>query len=430
MTDLLAGIDGVVCFMDDIGIGGKTVAHHDEILQAVMKRINNVGLKLNEQKCEFRKSEIEFLGHRINSDGIRPDPTKVKAILEMSVPKDTIEVRRFIGMTNYLGRLLPNLSEVVQPLNALLHQDVEWSWGPAQQEAFERAKLLVTRTPTLTFFELNRPTVVCTDASQYGLGGVLYQEHEGELRPVAYCSKTLTPTEQRYAQIEKENLAVVNACEKFDKYLVSLPEFRVITDHKPLIPLINQKDLVVSPIRCQRMLMRLMRYNVKAEYMPGKDSVVADTLSRSPLTDTESDTLEQDVDNHVDAVRISWPASDQKLEALLKATSIDVQLSAAFMCTRKGWLKYKEDVQLAARELYSVKDELSEYKGLLIRGCRIVIPFSERKEILDRIHDGHLGVFKCRERARDCLVARHQSRDQKQSGKVQALFRKTDFSEK
>ena len=80
---------------------------------------------------------------------------------------------------------------------------------------------------------------------------------------------------------------------------------------------------------------------MKAEYMPGKDLEVADTLSRSPLTDTESDTLEQDVDAHVDAVRISWPASDQKLEALRKATSVDVQLSAALMYTRKGWPKYK-----------------------------------------------------------------------------------------
>ena len=195
MTNLLAGINGVVCFMDDIGIGGKTVAHHDdhEILQAVMKRINNVGLKLNEQKCKFRKSEIEFLGHRINSDGIRPDPTKVKAILEMSVPKDTTEARRFIDMTNYHWRFLPNLSEVIQSLNALLHKDVEWTWGPAQQEALERAKLLVTRTPTLAFFELNRPTVVCTDASQYGLGGVLYQEHEGELRPVCVLLQNTDP---------------------------------------------------------------------------------------------------------------------------------------------------------------------------------------------------------------------------------------------
>ena len=231
-------------------------------------------------------------------------------------------------------------------------------------------------------------------------GGCLLQEHKEGLRPVAFCSRTLTSAEQKYAQLEKECLASVWACERFDRYLVGLEKFTLYSDHKPLIPLINTKDLSETPMRCQRMLMRLMRYKPVAEHRPGKLMLTSDALSRSPTACSEESTkLQSDVFYHVSVITSSWPVSDEKLEQIRCETQKDVTLKTALNYTAKGWPTYKEDVWLAARDLFGFRSELSVFEGLLLQGDQIVIPHSMRKEILQRIHDGHLGVTKCRERA-------------------------------
>ena len=200
------------------------------------------------------------------------------------------------------------------------------------------------------------------DASSYGLGAVLLQEHPDGLRPVAFASRTLTKSERKYAQIEKECLASTWACEKFDRYLVGLKTFSVVTDHKPLVPLINTKDLSETPLRCQRMLMRLMRFNVKANYVPGKDMLVADTLSRSPVSTTESSSHEE-VQAHVSDVQSSWQVSDAGLAKIRAETLKDVNLKAAMEYTIHGWPQYKEVVQLAARDFFIIRGELSLHDG-------------------------------------------------------------------
>jgi hypothetical protein len=304
--------------MDDVLVYGDSEASHDHHLDDALNRVTDAGLNLNKEKCEFNKESLNFLGHTISADGIKPDQSKIDAIADMNEPNDVTELRRFLGMVNYLGRFVPNLADVLHPLHELLRKDSVWVWGSPQQQVFTKVKQLLTTSPTLAYYQPDLPTVVCSDASSYGLGGVLYQEHEGQMKAVAFCSRSLTDAEKKYAQIEKECLGIVFACEKFERYLVGLPSFRFITDHRPLIPLINKPDLHDTPMRCQRMLMRLMRYNLKAEYAPGKTLVVADALSRAPLThkDTCPNGLDTDVQTHVDSIRMSWYVTGQKLVAL------------------------------------------------------------------------------------------------------------------
>ncbi|KAK3782443.1 hypothetical protein RRG08_033084 [Elysia crispata] len=148
--------------------------------------------------------------------------------------------------------------------------------------------------------QTKKPTVVEADSSSYGLGGCLLQEYEEGLRPVAFCSRSLSNTEQRYAQIEKECLDSVWACERFDRYLMGLDSFTLYSDRKPLIPLINSQDLSETPLRCQRMLIRLLRYKPVAIHQPGKMMVTSDTLSRSPAAcSQETSNLHVDVRFHV-----------------------------------------------------------------------------------------------------------------------------------
>ena len=313
-------------------VHGRTVEEHNPVLQTVLQRIKESGLKLNQQKCLFCQSELEFLGHKIGREGTNPHPNKVRAIVDLEQPSNGSEFRSVMGMVNQLGQCLPHLSTVTKPLNDLLKTDSVWNWGYEQQEAFTKIKTMVTSAPTLAYLDPNKPTKVSADACSYSIGGVLLQESDGKQHPWAFCSRTLTPTEQQYAQIERECLACVWSCEKFMQYLRGLHSFRLITDHKPFVPLIDEKDLNMVPLRCQRLLMRMVWFNPKSEYVPGKQLVVADLLSRKPLRESvEAITVQQeeDVSLYVKTTVSQWPASSSKLDQLRRATTDDEQLQMA-----------------------------------------------------------------------------------------------------
>ena len=417
MTEILKEIEGVVCYFDDILIHTADEESHRHLLKRVKDKLKEAGLKLNEQKCTNFKKEIKFLGHIISPDGVKPDQEKVEAIKNMAEPTSVPELRRFLGMVQYLGRYIDNLATILKPLNLLLQNDVAWTWDKAQEESFTTVKQMLTEPQVLAYFDLNRETIVSADASQFGLGAVLLQQHKEGLKAIAYCSRTLTETETRYAQIEKELLAATWACERFEKYLVGMEQFTLYTDHKPLVPLINNKHLTESPLRCQRMLMGLMRIRVTATYVPGKNMVVADLLSRCPrklLEVEEDDELQQNVKAFVEETVSAWPVSDKKLEQIKQLTQEDVALPSALSFTRDGWPEHREDVKLAALGLYQFRNELSEVDGLLVYGDRIVIPYKIRKEILEKIHESHLDI---KERARESVWwPQINKENQRQSG--------------
>ena len=400
---ILGGMQHVLCYFDDILVFSEDTSTHEKHLDDVLQKLHSHHVKLNKEKSELRKSEIEFLGHLISGNGVKPDPAKIAAIVDMPDPKNVQELQRMLGLINFLGRYIPDLSSTLRPVTQLLEKDRVWTWGGPQQEALHKVKIALTSAPVLAFFDLTKPTTVSSDASSYGIGGVLLQEHDGVQRPVAYCSRTLTPAERSYAQIEKECLATVWSCERFSRYLVGLESFTLQTDHKPLVPLINTKDLQDTPLRCQRLLMRLMRFSPRAVYAPGKDLVIADTLSRGPLPhESQQDDfqqVQQDVEAHIDLIKSTWPATDRRLEEISRETSQDRVLSAAVQYTATGWPAYQTDVGPELQELYAVRNELSVHNGLLIKANRIVIPTSLRADILDLIHAGHFGIQKCRERA-------------------------------
>ncbi|XP_043203586.1 uncharacterized protein K02A2.6-like [Amphibalanus amphitrite] len=407
MQEMLDGLPGVIVYMDDTLVFGDA-SNHDARLEAVIRRIHESGLKLNKTKCEFRRDEVKFLGMKISKNGIGVDDEKLEAIQQLQQPKNVTELRSLLGVVNYLCRFVPHIQERLRPLNDLLKKDAAWNWTPQQQQALDDVKAAVTSAPVLAFYDPARETVVSADASSYGIGGCILQKHGSSFKPVAFCSRSLTDTETRWAQIEKELLAATWTCEKMHMFLSGLPSFDLQLDHKPLIPLINTKNLVDAPIRCQRMLMRLMRYNATAVFIPGKQHLVPDFLSRHPLQkhDAIGAVQQEDVHNFCKRVFDDLPATPQRLVEISRAQQADELLQRVVQQTLSGWKEGAKHPDML--DYFAARGEISVLYltsgTLLMYGRRIIIPPSLREEMLNRLHDdGHFGLNKCRQRAAESV---------------------------
>lgn len=266
---------------------------------------------------------------------------------------------------NQLGKFSPNLAEKTKPHRELLRKDNAWLWGPPQRQAFEDVKKTLTTAPVLALYDLTRETVVSADASCYGLGATLIQKQpDGVMKPVAYISRSLMPTEQRYVQIEKEALAFTWACKRFSDYLIGL-KFSIETDHKPLVPLFSTKNLDELPVRVQRFRVRMMRFQFSIYHVPGKSLIVADMLSRAPLTGvTDSDrTLQEDTDAFVNLTIQSLPATEHRLQDIRQHQQQDEACRLLVRYCQSGWPKKKKLPDIV-RPYSSVAAELSVQNGL------------------------------------------------------------------
>ncbi|KAL3978677.1 hypothetical protein ACER0C_019739 [Sarotherodon galilaeus] len=401
MARILEGLEGVLCQMDDVLIWGTSQAEHDERLRKALVRLQEAGVTLND-KCEFSKNRIKFLGQVIEASGVSADPDKVHAVSSMDEPSNISEVRRFLGMVNHLGKFLPHLAEKTRPLRDLLKKSNLWSWGPQQQQAFDGIKKELTTPPGLALYDPNAETWVSADSSSYGLGVVLLQRHADlGWKPVAYASRALSATEQRYAQIEKEALASTWACEKFAEFLIG-KTFHIETDHKPLVSLLGSKGLDELPPRIQRLRMRLMRFSYTISHVPGKDIATADVLSRAPVGDTTEGLPEEEINLYVESVIASLPATEPRLREIQTHQDNDSILSQLKKFCVEGWPD-KYSIERVFQPYLPFSGDLTVHNGLLLYGSRIVIPTSLRADILSKLHEGHLGITKCRERAKQSV---------------------------
>ena len=280
MSRMVEDIEGAEVIVDDILVWGRTLKEHDQRLQKVLNRTREYNLKLSSEKCEFRKQEITYVGHVLSSDGLKADPEKIRAVTQMKPPNNRKELRKFMGFIQYLAKFLPNLSQESAPLRQLLSNEVSWHWNGDKQQSFQKLKEMVTNTPVLTYFDSEKPVLLTVDSSSTGLGAAVIQNG----KPVAYGSRALTTTQQKYSQLEKETLAIVYGCQKFHQYVYGR-RIQVETDHKPLQS-IFRKPLYEIPARLQKMVLTLQCYDLDVTYKPGSTLVVADHLSRNYLNET------------------------------------------------------------------------------------------------------------------------------------------------
>lgn len=389
MEQIFAGYPCAV-IVDDIIVGGNGEQEHDANLRKVLDRAREVNLRLNPQKCKFRLSEVSYVGHIFTSKGLQPDSAKTKAITEMPAPDNVTALQGLLGMINYLGKFIPNLSELSAPLRELTCKNTEWCWFKQHQDAFEVLKHRISSPPTLKYYDVLKPVTLTCDASQFGLGAACLQEGA----PVAYASRTLTQTEVRYAQIEKELLAVVFACTKFNDYIYG-KQIHIETDHQPLVTILN-KPIHTAPARLQRMMLRLQKYNFTITYKKGKHMFLADTLSRSPR-DSPDEHTDDGADFEVMSVQ---HISSSRLKELQTHTAQDPVLQRLCSIIKSGWPCSQSKLPAESREYFPFRDELTVDEDILMKGQRTVIPESLRSEYITIIHRVHPGLDVTKRRAR------------------------------
>lgn len=387
LIDSVLGADlqpSVLVYLDDIVVVSQDFETHMETLQKVFDRLHLAGLKVNFDKCQFCRSELKYLGYIVDKFGLRPDPAKVEAILNIPAPKTVKEVRRFIGTASWYRRFVPNFSTIVAPLSNLTKKKVNWRWTPECEGSFKMLKEYLVTAPILTCPDFERTFYVQTDASAYGIGAVLTQNFDDGEKVICYLSRSLTSQERKYSSVERECISCIWAVEKLRHYLDGF-HFKILTDCHSLLWLHNLKD---PQGRLARWALRLQPYDYEIIHRKGSDHAVPDFLSRAVPISTD----------FVETSSVDIMVNNIQDDEILNDDTTDKWYLSMLERVKKSPLRYplwrvQNDCQLYkyVRQRYSELADPSD-------PWKLVIPKEKRLEIINSSHcdpcSGHAGVFK------------------------------------
>lgn len=409
MDQLTRDLSGVAVYLDDLLVSGANAEEHLQNLQALLQRLQDKGLRCNLEKCCFAQSSVEYLGHTLSRDGISKGH-KVNAVLQMPPPKDVSTLRSFLGSVQFYAKFIPNLSSRTEPLTRLTRKDTPWRWGTKEQTTFQELKDLLCTDTVLAHFDPAKQIGISCDASNIGIGAVLFHRYDdGSERPIANVSKTLTDTQRRYSQIQKEALAVIYGLKKFHQFLYGR-NFILVTDHKPLVTLLGptKGTPTLAANRLARWALILSQYKYQIEYRRTADHANADALSRLPAgLDNKFDREEQGADvSTVCAVRVIDKQLNPTRPGLLaKESRKDPVIATVMRYVKEGWphTETSKDILHYKR----LEDSLTVEKGCLFLGARIVVPDKLRDQVLQLIHLGHFGMQRMKQLARSVVYWPH-----------------------
>ena len=412
MEQLTSDLKGVAVYLDDILISGDNAEDHLNNLRALLTRLQEKGLRCRLEKCVFAQPVVEYLGHLLSNKGIAKGP-KVDAVKQMPRPQDVSTLKSFLGSVQFYGKFLPNLSTITEPLFKLTKRDTPWRWGADEEAAFTTLKMMLCKDTVLAHFDPKQEIGISCDASDVGVGVVLFHRYpDGSERPIANASKTLSDTQRRYSQIQKEALSIIFALHKFHQFLYGR-KFILVTDHKPLTSLFGPSKAtpMLAANRLARWALLLNQYDYKIEYRNTKEHGNADALSRLPMgPDTIFDGEESD--NDIDTIcivkTISMQISNSVNSALLaKETQKDPVLSTVMRYTREGWppkLPDEKSVQAySVDDFRKIQTSLSTVHGCLLHGNRVVVPAKLHSQVLQLLHIGHCGMQRMKQLARTAV---------------------------
>ena len=399
MDQIIQGLPATRAYLDDVSVTGVNATSHLANLRALFDRFRKYGVHLKRSKCEFMTDLMVYLGHQVSSNGTQPVESKCEAIARMPAPTNLKELESFLGMVQFYGSYIQNLSTITGPLNELRKKGVFWKWTPKCENAFNSLKSALQSRQVLAYFDETLRVGLATDASEYGIGAVLFHMYpDGTERPIQYASKTLTPAERNYAQIEKEALSIIFGVRKFQKFLYGR-HFLLRTDHKPLIKIFGPHSETSSTAlgRLQRWALYLGSFEYDIEHKPGTENATADGLSRLPLPDS-TPTLDASVLKLHDEVLRSIPVQSVEIS---RTTAHDTTLSQVLRYIQDGWPDISDpSVREIIKPYFDRQHELTVQHGCILWGLRVVIPAGLRGRILSTLHETHTGMVKTKAIAR------------------------------
>ena len=391
LEGILQGVPHTAVYLDDVLITGTSMQDHISNLKTVLSRLKEHGLRLKSNKCSFLKPSVTYLGHVIDETGIRPSESKLQGISDAPEPQNISELRSYLGLINYYHKFIENASLLLKPLYDLLQKDVKWVWGKPQQEAFAQSKAVIKSDSVLVHYDPSKPLVLETDASPYGVGSVIsHSMDDGSLRPIAFASRTLAPPERKYAQIEREGLAIIFGLKYFHKYLHGR-SFTIKTDHKPLLGLLGQDKQTshMASARIQRWSLALGSYDYRLEYIPGTQITNADALSRLPSPKQPNKV--PDPQESILSVEFCDNTPITHKEIALE-TSHNPLLSKVVNYVLRGWPPKSSEPDL--QPYFVRRSELTVQQDCLLWGSRVIIPPKFRDIMLSELHESHPGIVK------------------------------------
>lgn len=320
IDEVLRGLDFVFAFIDDIVIASESYEQHIGHIKIVFQRLVDYGLRVNAEKCEFAVKQIEFLGHLVTPDGIKPLHNKVEKILSFEEPKLTFELKRFIAMINFYRRFIPNAAATQLRLQKLIlgnkkNDKTPLIWTDDARQAFNEYKQLLANATLLVHPAKNAKIVLATDASSTAIGGVVHQIVEGECKPLGFFSKKLSKTEADYPTYDRELLAIYRSIDHFS-HILDGRDFEVHCDHKPLSFAFTTKSKKIIPRRIAQ-LNYISQFTTNIRYIAGKNNVVPDFLSRIDAMESK----------HIDYNAMAEAQkSDESLQSLLKNDKASIKL--------------------------------------------------------------------------------------------------------
>nr|XP_046478641.1 uncharacterized protein K02A2.6-like [Neodiprion pinetum] len=392
----LAGIDGVIPYIDNIFCTGKDDKEHLEALNAVFKRLEDYGFKVNISKCDFFKEKLDILGFVIDQNGLHKSKTKVKAMIEAPTPVNKKQLDSFLGLITYYARFLPQRAEKLKCLYECTKAD-NFNWTEQCDKAFEWVKGELVSPRVLAHYHPNTDLILSCDASTYGLGAILSHKYkDGTERPIAFASKIIPEKEASRAIIDKEASAIVFGFKKFYNYVFG-KEITLRTDHKPLVFIFGPKQEIPLTIasRLQRWAYFLSRFNYNIEYIKSQQNGNCDALSRLPINDATPV-----FDDELSSINyISESLQTLSAVEIAKETKKDKVLNKIVRYVNGTWPSVSE---LSEREqkYYAKRDELYVEKECLLWGYRIIAPESMKNSVLSELHASHFGVVKMKMLAR------------------------------
>lgn len=397
--DIFADVDGLENIMDDFLIGENTLQEHNKVLKKTLETAKQHGVTFSLSKLQLCVKEAKYSGQIFSEEGMKMDPDRIKAIVEMPAPKSVKEVQTLLGMVTYVCKYLDHVSSKCEPLRDLIKEGnqkgFKWHFDPVHQQALEEIKQALTSDPVLQYYSLKVPIVISCDASQAGLGCVLLQND----RPVAYGSKALTQAECAYAQIEKELLAICFSLWKFHTYVYGRSDITVETDHLPLLG-IMEKALHQVALRMQKMRMKLQLYDFKLIHKKGTEIPVADCLSRAYLQEEEPRNI---FEVTIDEMESMHQTSNERILEIRDKTATDVTLQEVIKVICEGWPVHRSQVREVVRPYFDSRSELNVIDGIIYKGVRVVVPLEMRPTALKALHTAHQGIVKSKQLARDLM---------------------------